>query len=375
MSKQDTAGGLGVKRRVKGAVRRAVGVLPPRVRARVSRLLWPAHVDPAEADAFVAVASTLPPDVWEERGWRLMRNDPDLLVTLGTHLPFEKWEERGWHLTPNHFYSVIPDTRELPDRLWQTESELPGVDMRDAEQVALLTDVAERFGAEYDALPRTQKDAGPGRFFVDNKAFESVDGEMYYSMIRLRRPATVLEIGSGWSTLLALEALRANRAEGAEGRLVAIEPYPYDYLREALAQNSDIAELRESPLQEVPLSMFEALGDNDILFIDSSHVLKIGSDVQYEFLQILPRLRPGVSVHVHDIFLPGEYPKDWVLGPEHRFWNEQYLLNAYLADNDRVEVLWGSSWMHRRHPDELEKAIASYDPATRFPGSFWFRRR
>ena len=114
----------------------------------------------------------------------------------------------------------------------------------------------------------------------------------------------------------------------------------------------------DEQVQGVPLeTVLLAGGASDILFIDSSHVLRIGSDVQYEFLEVLPRLRPGVLVHVHDIFLPGEYPRDWVFGAEHRFWNEQYLLQAYLIGNARTEVRWGSNWMHRRHPEALEKAL------------------
>jgi predicted O-methyltransferase YrrM len=297
------------------------------------------------------------------------------LVRRATELPFETWQEHGWHLTPNHFYSPIPDTRALADELWQRESELPGIDMRDDAQLTLLHGIVDRLGAELDALPRQQQEADGGGYFVDNNAFESVDAELYYSMIRTHRPDRVLEIGAGWSTLLAVQALRANRSEAPDttGHLLAVEPYPYDFVRAALDEASDVAELRDTPLQDLPLDVFESLGQNDILFIDSSHVLRIGSDVQYAFMEVLPRLRPGVLVHVHDIFLPGEYPKDWLLGSEHRFWNEQYLLQAYLSHNSRREVIWGSSWMHRRHPAELEKAFASYDRGTRFPGSFWFR--
>jgi len=336
--------------RVKRATRSAVRALPYGFRERLARLIL-----------------RTAPEAGPGAG-----NDGDLVRRAAT-VPFETWEEHGWHLTPNHFYSPIPDTRVLPDALWQKESELPGIDMRDEEQTAFLREIVERFGDEVNGLPRNRADTA-GEYFVDNGAFESVDGEIYYAMIRAHRPARVLEIGAGWSTLLALQALRANRAEGAEGRLLAVEPYPHEFVRAAIGQEPEMAKLRDVPVQALPLTVFESLGAGDILFIDSSHVLRIGSDVQYEVLEILPRLRAGVLVHVHDVFLPGEYPRDWVLGPEHRFWNEQYLLQAYLADNPRSTVVWGSSWMHRRHPEDLEKAFASYDRGSRFPGSFWFRR-
>ena len=294
------------------------------------------------------------------------------LIERASTIPFETWEQHGWHLTANHFYSVIPDTRELPASLWEKESQLPGIDMRDEPQLAFLTEAAERFGSELAAIPRSQDDADGG-YFIDNHAFESVDAEVLYSLIRLNKPRRVLEIGSGWSTLLSMSALAANRADGAPGELTAIEPYPHAFVKTAVEAEPH-SEMLDEQVQGLPLDMFSSLEENDILFIDSSHVLRIGSDVQYEFLEILPRLKPGVLVHVHDIFLPGEYPRDWVYGDEHRFWNEQYLLQAFLIDNAHADVVWGSSYMHRRHPEALEKSIPSYDRTTRFPGSFWFRR-
>jgi predicted O-methyltransferase YrrM len=314
-------------------------------------------------------ALVLPPD--ERPAFTESSTDAEV-IRRGAEIPFETWEQHGWHLTPNHFYSVIPDTRELPDSLWQNESELPGIDMRDEAQLTFLAEATAKFGTELDNLPRKQADANGG-YFVDNGAFESVDAEALYSMVRTNRPSRLVEIGSGWSTLLSMSALTLNRNEGAPGTLTAIEPYPHAFVKDAIAAHPD-AELLDEQVQGMPMETFTSLGENDILFIDSSHVLRIGSDVQYEFLEILPRLRPGVLVHVHDIFLPGEYPRDWVYGEEHRFWNEQYLLQAFLADNAHVEIVWASNWMHRRHPDELEKSISSYDRNTRFPGSFWFRR-
>src|SRR5262249_46442361 len=112
---------------------------------------------------------------------------------------------------------------------------------------------------------------------------------------------------------------------------------------------------------------------NDILFIDSSHVFRVDSDVRFLFLEVLPRLNPGVLIHIHDIFLPYDYPRDWIV-KEHRFWNEQYLLHAFLLFNRAFEVLWAGSYMHTRHSDKLKRAFASYDPASVWPGSFWMRR-
>jgi hypothetical protein len=293
------------------------------------------------------------------------------VVRAAARIGFDAWERHGWHLTPNRSDSAVPDTAALPEELWKLRSELVGVDMRDAAQVALLGEAYQRWGAEFNALPLGRQPAG--RFSVDNRCFESVDAELYWTLIRAGKPRTVVELGSGWQTLLADEALAVNEAEGHPGRLLAIGPHPGDLVRD-LARRSGRIELLTTAVRDAPVEPFEALDDRDILFVDSTHVAKIGSDVTYEVLEVLPRVRPGVLVHVHDIFLPQEYPRDWVLGPTRRFWNEQYLLQAFLTYNRAFEVVWASAWMHVNHPDLLEKLIASYDRDSRRPCSLWIRR-
>jgi len=181
----------------------------------------------------------------------------------------------------------------------------------------------------------------------------------------------MIEVGSGYSTLLSLEALENNAKEGHPCRFTAIEPYPADFLRDP-GLPGDV-ELLEQPLQKAPLELFTNLKSGDILFIDSSHVCKAGSDVRYMFSSILPALAPGVIIHIHDIFLPAEYPKCWIKD-WHRFWNEQYLLQAFLSFNSAFEVLWAGSYMHHYHSDKLQEAFDSYDPARSGPASFWIRR-
>jgi predicted O-methyltransferase YrrM len=281
---------------------------------------------------------------------------------------FELWQSYGFHVTAVHYDQPIPDTRALAVSLWDRISDLPGLDMREEQQKQLLSEIVARFKDEYTAIP---KEASTQQFhyYLENAAFEAVDAEMLFGLIRLLKPRRMYEIGSGFSTLLSADALRRNRVDGDSCRLIAIEPYPSP---EFEAELSSAVELWRVPVQEVALSEFQSLGENDILFIDSSHVCKIGSDVQYVFLEVLPRLRPGVVVHVHDIFMPVEYPKQWVLD-WHRFWNEQYLLQTFLTFNSMFEVLWAGQWMHVKHPDLLTNAFSSYK-AARSPASFWFRR-
>jgi hypothetical protein len=285
-------------------------------------------------------------------------------------LRFEFWQARGVHILPVTFDMPVPDTGRLDPSLWTRTSELPGIDLREDEQLAWLERFRTTYRSEYEQFPR-QPTGEEHRYHVDNGGFESVDGEVLWSMIREHKPRRIYEIGSGNSTKLAAEAVRRNEADGSPPcELVAFEPFPNDVLQRGFP---GLTRLVRTGAQDIPLATFDALEEDDILFIDSSHVLKIGSDVHHLFLEVLPRLRPGVIVHVHDVFLPAEYPREWIVR-DHRFWNEQYLLQAYLSGNTSVEVLWAASFLHLRHPDRLEAAFPSYDRARRWPGSFWMRR-
>lgn len=291
-------------------------------------------------------------------------------VMRATRVTFPFWERLGVHVTPVHYHSPVPDTRSFPAGLWTKRLSATGVDLRESEQVELLEDFRSRFADEIDAIP-LEPTADPTQYYVRNNAFESVDGEILYCMVRYLRPRRVIEIGSGFSTLITAQALRRNAAEsGAAADFTAIEPYPNAVIRAGVP---GLTRLLSAQVQEVPIDTFRALDRDDILFIDSSHVVASGSDVVYEFLEILPQLRPGVIVHVHDIFLPVEYKREWLMSLR-MFWNEQYILQAMLANNPTWEVLWGGSYMHLAHPDRLTRAFRSYDPRTVWPASFWVRK-
>ena len=158
----------------------------------------------------------------------------------------------------------------------------------------------------------------------------------------------------------------------ADDHLIAIEPYPGGVLK---AGFPGLSQLMQRPVQEVPLTFFERLQANDILFIDSSHVVRIGGDVIYLYLEVLPRLAPGVLVHVHDVYLPRHYPKRWVVDSR-RFWTEQYLLQAFLAFNRTFEVLWAGMYAAARWPDDLERLLPNPlgQQINYESGSFWMRR-
>ena len=277
---------------------------------------------------------------------------------------FRACEALGIHVTPVHFYQPLPDTRTLPESLWQDERATPGIEWNEAVQLQLLREEFPKYQSEYNALPAGQT-SDPFQFHFDAGLFGGTDALALYCMVRHFRPATVLEIGCGVSSLLTAQAARKN----GNTRLICVEPYPNEQLKQGFP---GLTRLIPEQVQQVDMRHFEELGANDILFIDSSHVSKIGSDVNYLFLEVLPRLRPGVIVHVHDIFLPMEYRRDWVK-EEFRFWNEQYLLQAFLIFNSQFEVLFANGFLGKRH---------AHDMRATFPkspwwggGSFWMRRR
>jgi methyltransferase family protein len=277
---------------------------------------------------------------------------------------FAAWERHGFHVTPVHFYQPIPDTQSLPETLWNRPSKLVGVHMNDAVQLDLLRDRFPKFRDEYEGFP-TEPTGEPGRFYLNNHLFENIDALVAYCMVRHFKPRLIIEVGSGFSSLLLGEAATRNK----HSALVCIEPFPREFLREGFP---GLQSLMEEQIQDIDLDFFSQLQSGDILFIDSSHTIKIGGDVNYLFLEVLPRLKPGVIVHVHDIFLPVEYRRDWVLD-EFRFWTEQYILQAFLTFNSQFEVLLANSYLNHYHQQELKSAFPGLSSWA--GGSFWMRRK
>jgi hypothetical protein len=287
---------------------------------------------------------------------------------------FPIWEQHGFHVTPVHFYQPIPDTRTLPDALWNTRSELVGIDMNDSLQLDLLRKHFPKFRDEYEQLPIKPTAEGDG-FHLNNTLFGGVDALVAYCMVRQFQPRLIIEIGSGLSSLLLAQAAARN----GSSNLICVEPFPREFLRKGFP---GLQSLIEKKVQDINLEFFSQLESGDVLFIDSSHTVKIGGDVNYLLLEVLPRLKPGVIAHIHDIFFPFEYRRDWVMD-EFRFWSEQYLLQAFLSFNSEFEVLMGNRYLAHRYPEELEAAfpilesLKAIRPSSVkwYGGSFWIRRK
>lgn len=203
-----------------------------------------------------------------------------------------------------------------------------------------------------------------GRYCRDNM-FELQDAAIFHSMLRHYRPSRIIEVGSGFSTAVALDTIEKH---GLSSKVTCIEPHPQRL--KALLRQGDQLELIQKPVQDVAPELFEELNSGDFLFIDSTHVVKAGSDVVWTTLRVLPRLRTGVIVHIHDMFWPMEYPAAWITGQ--RDWNEIYLVHAFLADNPRWRVLLFNDRMERDWP---HLAAGRFDEAAGIrPGGLWLEK-
>lgn len=200
------------------------------------------------------------------------------------------------------------------------------------------------------------------KYYYHNTSFQSGDAELFYSIIRDVKPSNIIEIGSGNSTLLAMEAIKANKNDCT---LTCIEPYEIPWL-----ENLGVNLIRKR-VEHIEPELFDSLESGDILFIDSSHVIRPQGDVMFEIFNILPRLKSGVLVHFHDIFSPNEYPREWLV-EEYRFWNEQYLLEAFLSFNKEFSVMAAMNFLKTKHFDAISKVFPIIATETyREPGSFW----
>ena len=200
------------------------------------------------------------------------------------------------------------------------------------------------------------------------------DGAILYSMLRELKPTTVIEVGSGYSTVVMDEALKASsELDGVERNIISIEPYPKPVLR-ALIKQSERVKLIENKVEFLDVSIFTQLTAGDLLFIDTSHVIDVANDVHFLYLRVLTQLPVGVIIHIHDIRFPYEYPKDWLLKAK-KHWGEQYLLHMFLAYNDSFEIIFASNYLCQNDRKTMSSILHGLDnEGEGWPGSFWIKR-
>ena len=271
----------------------------------------------------------------------------------------------GLQVVVKSFYSPIPDLKNIPESTWERESELAGIHFDLDQQLGYLAEL-RRYLDEFRPAERAEGD--PDKYFLENGSYGRVDADVLYAIVRAAKPKRIIELGSGYTTLVAAQACLENEREGAAVEYVVFDPYP----GVARPDLPGLTELARIPAEELPPERFGELGANDLLIVDTTHTVKMGGDVNHVVLDVLPRLGGGVLVHFHDIFLPWEYPRKWA-EDYGLYWSEQYLLQAFLSLNKEFEILCALYALARRRPDKLRELIPSWRDGA-VPGAFWIRR-
>lgn len=270
---------------------------------------------------------------------------------------------------PNgHYYSPvfsIKDVINRQDKIWKhiNNKNIEGIDINFEEQKNLVLS----FKKFYSDIPFTHDKQEHIRFYYDNSYYSYTDSIILYSMIRKYTPKRIIEVGSGFSSMVMLDVNEIFFNNAID--ITFVEPYP-DRLY-ALMKESDLEKnnLIESDIQNIPLESFKKLDKGDILFIDSTHVSKTGSDVNYIFFEILPVLKSGVLIHFHDIFYPFEYPKEWVFKGVN--WNESYVLKSFLMYNDKFKIKFFSQYLHKFQKDIFNEMSLCFKS---LGSSFWIEK-
>ncbi|WP_218081151.1 class I SAM-dependent methyltransferase [Anthocerotibacter panamensis] len=269
---------------------------------------------------------------------------------------------------PGHFYSPLADLDEIQaksDQLYSLPERSAGIDFNTEAQHQLLGQLAVHF-TDFDWQ---QTPVAGRRYWMKNFYFEDGDALILFALIRHLKPQRIIEVGAGFSSALMLDINERYCNPSLE--LCFIEPHPERLEQLLTPADWERVRILKRPVQDIPLEEFDTLGPNDFLFIDSSHVAKVGSDVNYLVFKVLPRLRSGVVIHFHDVFFPFEYPWEWI--KEGRAWNELYLLHAFLQYNQAFEVLL----FNRYVAHQFKEAIQALSPLiSSNPGaSLWLRKK
>lgn len=280
---------------------------------------------------------------------------------FGSHkLPFSKKILNYIGIFPitNHYYEPQFNFSQLKRSLYKNRS-FPGIDFNLKKQLKNLSLLIYK----NELIELNLKKKSPNyNFNIKNNFFENGDAEIYYQLIRHLKPKNILEIGSGHSTLIALEAIKKNKSVNKiETKIICVEPYENKWL-----DHLNIKILRKK-IENLDESYYLALEKNDILFIDSSHIIRPQGDVLKIFFEIVPKLKKGTIVHVHDIFTPKDYPEKWLI-EQNKFWNEQYIVEALMMNKDKYEIFLMLNYLKNNAYEQLRKKCPylkdNYEPSS-----------
>lgn len=268
-----------------------------------------------------------------------------------------------------HFYSPIISIEDIKKReieIWKNVEVdgVLGVNLRTEEQMKLVN----QFAQFYNEIPFKAEKQANVRFNFENEFYSYTDGIILYSVIRHFKPKRIIEIGSGFSSAVMLdtnELFFQNQID-----LTFIDPYAKRLFSLMKQEDKQKVKVIETDVQLISLDVFQKLESGDILFVDSTHVTKTGSDVNYILFEILPIIKSGVLIHFHDIFYPFEYPKEWVFRGVN--WNEDYILKAFLMYNEKFEIKIFSEYLHRHHKEVFADLPLAYLNAG---GNLWIEKK
>jgi hypothetical protein len=285
---------------------------------------------------------------------------------------FNKYEACGVHILPVHYYSPIPASQALNQRKpqWNREKAFAGVDFRLAHQLALLPQLRDYASECLRLFPYTHvMTLGYGL------GYGEIEAVNLYAMIRWCKPWRIIEVGSGVSTFYAVNALAQNaRESGSPAEIICVEPFPSDKLKALAAPGLVRVEVKQDFVENLDPRFFSVLTENDILFIDSSHTVRINGDVAYLYLDVLPILNTGVRIHIHDICFPyPSVPDNHPLFDMFHLWRETDLLHAFLINNKEFVITLCQSYLHYKAPEALTSAFGSYPPND-LPASIWLQK-
>jgi predicted O-methyltransferase YrrM len=279
----------------------------------------------------------------------------------------EKIDESSKFATPGHYYSPIPSIDSIKlveEKIWGSfPTSLPAINLNTEEQLAYINYLSKY----YPEIPFSEEKKEGLRYYANNIFYPWTDGIVLYSMIRHLNPKKIIEIGSGYSSAVMMDT--NDLFFNGEISLRFIEPNPERL--HSLIRNDDHSKytIHQNYIQDIDISIFEELEENDILFIDSSHVSKIYSDLNKIIFDILPKLKPGVFIHFHDVFYPFEYHKEWIY--KGVVWNEAYMLRAFLQFNNEFKIVFWNTYLfnfYKEHFRDMPKCMEG--PG----GNFWIQK-
>lgn len=283
--------------------------------------------------------------------------------------------KRNWNLLKklkivpviDHYYEPMISKEQFKGEV--NERNLLGIDLNVNEQITFIENLC--YKEEILKIPIQGNNHGEKQFYFKNGSFGPGDAEFLYGMIRFQKPKKIIEVGSGNSTLIAVKAIEENKREDDNYKcdMICIEPFEQPWLERL----HEIKVVRKK-VETVPIEFFQSLEEKDILFIDSSHVIRPQGDILWEYQNILPALQKGVYIHIHDIFTPKDYPEKWMFD-EVRLWNEQYFVEAFLAYNDEFRIVGALNYLKHHHWEIVQKQFPVLSDNKDYePGSLWIQK-